>query len=157
MYYYLNFFLNSFLSLSLTSHFMPFCALLKTFLARSSPSTVTNVTNTHFHSQHLPIIQFYQQPFTYVICSKSEHCHSFPNSHDRRQLTLIMLSEYGWKCSWHITVRDHYWMISVDWNQNCSLCNSLFLPTISTYLHSITFVNQHRHGDRIPYWVGRSR
>ena len=127
------------------------------FLARSSRSTVTNITNTHSHSQRSPFLLFYQPPLSYFICSKSDQFHSFPNSHDRRQLTVIMLSEYGWKCSWHITVRDHYWMISVDWNQNFSLCNSFCLSTISTYLHSITFVNQHRSGGRIPYWLGRSR
>jgi len=33
------------------------------------------------------------------------------------------------------------------------LCNSSFLSTISTYLHSITFVSQHRYSDRIPYWL----
>ena len=96
-------------------------------------------------------------PIHTCYLQQSEHCHSFPNSHDRRQLTVIMLSEYGWKCSWHINVREQYWMISVDWNQNFSLCNFLCLPTISTYLHWITFVNQHRYGGRIPYWLGRSR
>ena len=34
------------------SHFILFCNLLKIFLARTSPFAVTNITNTHCHSQH---------------------------------------------------------------------------------------------------------
>jgi len=147
------YFVTSFTFHSLPSEFTPFFALLKMFLSRTSPSTVTNITNTHCHSQHSPLLLFYQHPFSYIICSKSEHFHQFPNSHDRRQLTVIIFSDCDRKCSWHINVTDHYWMISVDWSQNVSLCNSFCLSTISTYLHSITCVSQLRCSDKIPYWL----
>jgi hypothetical protein len=63
------------------------------FLAISSPSTGTNITNTHCHSQHSPLLLFYQHPFSYIICSKCKHFNFFPNSHDRRQLTLLIFSD----------------------------------------------------------------
>jgi hypothetical protein len=112
---------------------------LKKFLAISSPSTVTNITNTHSHSQYLPLLLFYQHPFSYIICSKSEHFHQFPNSQYRRQLTVIIFSDCDRKCSWHINVRNHYWMISVEWRQNLSLYNSFvshLYRHIYTRLHS---------------------
>jgi len=66
-----TYFITCLISLSIPSDFIPFCALLKTFFAISSPFPVPNITNTHFHSQHSPIIPFYRNPFSYVICSKS--------------------------------------------------------------------------------------
>jgi len=68
-------FMTSYIFLSVPSHFMSFCALLKTFLAITSPSVVTNITNTHCHSQHSPLLPFFQHTFSYIICSKSEHFH----------------------------------------------------------------------------------
>jgi hypothetical protein len=82
-----------------------------------TPSTLTNITNSHCHSQHSPLLLFYLHPFSYIICSTSQHFNQFPNSHDSRQLTVIIFSDCDRKCSWHINVRDHYWMISVDWSQ----------------------------------------
>jgi hypothetical protein len=151
------YFVTSFTFLSLPSEFTPFFALLKMFLSRTSPYTVTNITNIHYHSQNLPLLLFYQHPFSYIICSNSEHFNHIPTSHDRRQLTVIIFSDCDRKCSWHINVTDHYWMISVDWRQNYSLCNSFCLSTISTYLHSITCVSHLRCSDRIPYWLRRSQ
>jgi len=109
-----EFFITLFIFLSLPSDVLPFFALQKCFLAITSPSTVTNITNTHSHSQHSPLPLFYQHPFSYINCCNSEHFHQFPNSHDRRQLTVIIFSDCDRKCSSHINVRDHYWMISVD-------------------------------------------
>jgi hypothetical protein len=40
-------------------------------------------------------------------------------------------------------------------NQNYSLCNSFCLPTLSTYLHPITFISQQRDRDRFPYCRSR--
>ena len=37
---------------SIPSEFITFCALMKNLLAISSPSNVTNINNTHCHSQH---------------------------------------------------------------------------------------------------------
>ena len=68
-------FYNFFIFFSVPSDFIPFCALLKTFLARFSPPTVTTITNTHCHSQHSFLLPFYQHPFSYIICSKSGHFH----------------------------------------------------------------------------------
>jgi hypothetical protein len=80
-------------------------------------------------------------PIRFIIYSKSEHFHQFPNSHDRRQLTVIIFSDCDRKCNWHINVTDHYWMISVDWSQNFSLCNS-----------SVSQLFQHIY-TRLPSWV----
>jgi len=103
-----NFFITSFMFLSLPSDFIPFFYPSKKILARSSPSTVTKIFNTHSQSQHSPLLLFYQHQFSYIICSKSEHFHQFPNSHDRRQLTVIIFSDCDQKYNWNINVRDHY-------------------------------------------------
>ena len=129
----------------------------ETFPVINSSSTVTNITNTHCHSQHSPLLLFYQHQFSYIIFNKSEHFHQFPNSHDRRQLTAIIFNDCDRKCSWHINVRDYYKIISVDWSQMVSSCNSFCLTTISTYLHSISFVSQNRCSEKIPYWLRLSR
>jgi hypothetical protein len=54
-------------------------------------------------------------------------------------LTVIIFSDCDRKCSWEINVRDHYWMISVDWIKTF-LCVTLFVsqqfPHIYTRLHS---------------------
>ena len=60
-----------------------------------SLTTLTVTCNTHCHSQHSPLLPFYQHPFSYIICGKSEHFHYFPNSHDRKQLKLIIFSGFN--------------------------------------------------------------
>ena len=113
------------------SHFILFCAFLKILLSGPSPSAVTNITNTHCHSQHSlsqhslsittltdthnthshsqhsPLVLFYKHPFNFIICTKSEHFHYFPNSHHTIQFTVKNFSACDRKHSWHINVKDH--------------------------------------------------
>jgi hypothetical protein len=131
--------LYSFIFLSIPSEFIPFCALLKTYFTGSSPPTVTNITNTHCHSQLSPLLLFYQHPFSYIICSNSQHFHQFPNLHDRRQLTVIIFSDCDRKCTYTLMSQIITGLFQSTEGRTF-LCVTLFVaqkfPHIYTRLHS---------------------
>ena len=131
----------------LPSFFFPYPQILYQFVpfwefyfARTSPSNVSKINNTHRHLQHLPFLPFYQQPNLYCIWSKSKHFLYFPNSHDKRQLTQIIFSGSDANCSWHNTVSDIItgWFQSTD--DKTFHCVTLFVSQpfrhIFTRLHS---------------------
>ena len=86
-------FTHSFVFIFPPSHFIIFCDLLKIFLTRTSPFSVTKITKTSLSLSTLkrPAVLPKRDQLYYLqqVCA----LHHFSNSHDTRQFILMNVSE----------------------------------------------------------------